>query len=95
MNSTSIHEDAGSVPAVSCGIGCRCGLDLMLLWLWRRPAVIALIRPLGWEPPYASDVAPKSKKRSDYSGLGRYRGSSSVPSLAQWFKGSSIATASV
>ena len=31
-------------------------------WLWHRPAV-ALIRPLGWEPPYAEGVALKSKKK--------------------------------
>ena len=33
----------GSTIAVSCGVGHRCGSDLMLLWLWHRPAVVALI----------------------------------------------------
>ena len=33
--------------------------DLVLLWLWRRLAAIALIRPLAWEPPYATGVALK------------------------------------
>ena len=28
---------------VSCGVGCRRGWDLALLWLWRRPAATALI----------------------------------------------------
>ena len=29
--------------AMSCGVGHRFGLDLTLLWLWRRPAATALI----------------------------------------------------
>ena len=48
--------------AVSSGVGCRRGLDLVLLWLWRRPAAVAPIGPLAWEPPYAAGVALKSKK---------------------------------
>ena len=36
-----------------CGVGCRCSLDLALLWLWHRPAATALIQPLGWELPHA------------------------------------------
>ena len=32
------------------------------VWLWRRLAAVALIPPLAWEPPYAMDVALKSKK---------------------------------
>ena len=43
MNLTSIHEDVGSIPgplsglmntAMSCGVGHRGGLDVVLLWLW-------------------------------------------------------------
>ena len=34
-----------------------------MLWLWRRPTAVALIRPLAWEPPYAVGVALKSKKK--------------------------------
>ena len=52
----------GSGVAVSCSVGHRCGLDAMWLWLWCRLAAIAPIRPLVWEPPYAIDVALKSKK---------------------------------
>ena len=33
---------------MSCGIGCRCGLDPALLWLWCRPVATALIRSLAW-----------------------------------------------
>ena len=47
---------------MSCGVGRRHGLDLVLLWLWRRPAAVAPIRPLAWELPYASGVALKKKK---------------------------------
>ena len=46
-----------------CGIGCRRGLDLVLLWLWCRLAGVAPIRPLAWEPPYAMGVALKWQKR--------------------------------
>ena len=28
-----------------------------MLWLWRRLAAVALIRPQAWEPPYAVSVA--------------------------------------
>ena len=44
---------------MSCGIVCRCDSDLALLWLWCRPAAVALIRPLVWELPYASSIALK------------------------------------
>ena len=46
-----------------CGIGRSLGLDLMLLWLWCRPAAIAPIEPLAWEPPYAAGAALKSRKK--------------------------------
>ena len=38
-------------------------MDLALLWLWCRPAAIALIRPLAWEPPYAAGGALKIQKK--------------------------------
>ena len=47
---------------VSCGVGRRCGSDLALLWRWRRPAAIAPIQPLAWEPPYAAGGALKRQK---------------------------------
>ena len=47
---------------MSCVVGHRRGLDLALLWLWRRPAAIVSIQPLAWEPPYAVSVALKTKQ---------------------------------
>ena len=72
-NQTSIHEDADSIPsltqwvkrssiAASCGVGRRHGWDLALPWLWCRPAAIALIQHLAWEPLYVVGVALKRQK---------------------------------
>ena len=44
---------------MSCGVVRRHSSDLALLWLWRRPAVVALIRPLAWELPCAAGTALK------------------------------------
>ena len=49
---------------MSCGVGCRRGSDLALLWLWRRLVATALIRPLAWEPPYAAGAAQKKAKKT-------------------------------
>ena len=48
---------------MSSGVGCRCGLDPALLWLWNRPVAIAPIRPLDWESPYAMGAALEKAKR--------------------------------
>ena len=48
-----------------CGVGRRHGLNLVLLWLWCRPAAAALIRPLAWEPPYASGAALKKQNKTN------------------------------
>ena len=52
----------GSSVALSCGVDCRCGSDLAFLCLWHRPAAVAPIRPLAWEPPYAAGAALKRQK---------------------------------
>ena len=54
----------GSNVAVSCGVGCKYGLDPSLLWLWYRPTAVALIQPLAWEVPYAAGAALKRKKQN-------------------------------
>ena len=48
---------------MSCGVGRRHGLDLALLWLWRRLATVAPILPLAWEPTYAMGAALKRQKK--------------------------------
>ena len=53
----------GSGVAVRCGGGDRCGLDLVLPWLWCGLAGAALIQPLAWELPHASRVALKRQKK--------------------------------
>ena len=73
-NLTSIHEDVSSIPglakcvkgsvvAMSCGVGHRGSLNPVLLGLWYRPAAMALIHPLAWEPPYVMGRALKKKKK--------------------------------
>ena len=62
---------------MSCGVGCKRDSDLAWLWLWRRPAAVVLIRPLAWEPPYATGAALKSKKKKkirNMSGTGKKAG---------------------
>ena len=48
---------------MNCGVGCKRGLDPVLLWLWPRPTAAALIQLLAWELPYAADKALKRKKK--------------------------------
>ena len=46
-------------------MGRRLDSDLMLLWLWCRPAAVAPTGPLAWEPSYAVGVALKSQKKKE------------------------------
>ena len=46
---------------MSCGVGHRCSSDPEVRWLRYGPAAVAPIRPLAWEPPYATDVTLQSK----------------------------------
>ena len=42
MNPTRNHEIGGLIPGLA-----HCVKDLALLWLWRRPVITSLIRPLA------------------------------------------------
>ena len=48
-----------------CELWCRSQMWLRssIAALWYRPAVLAPIRPLAWQLPYATDVALKKKKK--------------------------------
>ena len=76
MSPASIHMDVGSIPgftlgqgssiAVSYGVGGRHGSDPTLLWLCRKPAGAALIRPIAWELLNATDrCGPKRPKNKN------------------------------
>jgi len=52
---------------MGCGVGRRCGSDPVLLWLWCRPVATALIRPLAWEPPCATEAALEKAKKKEMS----------------------------
>ena len=57
---------------MSCGVGCRCGSDPTMLWLWHRPVATAPIGHLAWESPYAvgvtQEMAKKDKKQKQKLG---------------------------
>ena len=79
---------------VSCGVGCRCGSDPVLLWLWHRPVAAAPIQPLAWEPPYAAGAAQEIATTTTTgvpvvaqwltNPTRNYEVAGSVPALAQW-----------
>ena len=69
-NPTGNHEVVGSILGLAPWVKDPALLsavvwvsDLALLWLWRRPAATALIRPLAWEPPRATGAALEGQKR--------------------------------
>ena len=48
---------------MNCGIGCRLGSDAALLWLWCRPAAVALIRPPSLGTSICRECRPKKEKK--------------------------------
>ena len=75
----------GSGVAVSCGVGCRRGSDLALLWLWCSLA--ALIRLLVWEALYAvSEALKRQKTKRKKKSLRKNKPeSASFVSIWRWF----------
>ena len=67
---------------MSCGVGHRHSLHPALLWLWCRPAAVALTRPLAWEPPYAWGVALKRQKTKKIANV--WNGQTYRSVLIQW-----------
>ena len=73
VQSLALISSLGSGIAMSCDVGRRCSLDPLLPWLWCRPAGVAPIQPLAWEPPYAVDADLKrqrtKKKKNVYTSI--------------------------
>ena len=80
---------------MSCGIGCRHSSDLVLLWLWCRPAAVAPIRPLAWESPYAMGAAQEiattttttkrqKRQKTNKKQNNKKKTNSEFPVVAQW-----------
>ena len=82
----------GSGVAVSCGVSCRLGLDLVWLWLWRRPGAIVPIGPLAWESPYAVAVALKDKKTKKKKKIRQLKDASYCYSFSNMLKNGNILT---
>ena len=55
----SIDEDVGWIPGLAQWV-----IDLVLPWLWCRPAAAALIGPLARELPYVTGAAVKRKRKT-------------------------------
>ena len=64
-NPTRNHKLVGSIPSLDQWVK-----DLALLWLWCRPAAVALIQPLAWELLYASSAVPPTTPQKGNSCYG-------------------------
>ena len=64
------------------------------IWLWCRPAAIAPIQPLAWEPPYAAGAVlkrqktkDKKKKKKKFLSYYQLRGEQCSTGLGEWLPG--------
>ena len=76
-NLTVVHEDAGLIPSptqwvkdlvlLQAAIAGRCGLNLVLLWLWcsLACAAVAPIPPLPWKLPHAKGEERKQERKEE------------------------------
>ena len=73
----SYPQDVGLIPGLAQWIK-----GLVWLWLWRRPAAAALIRPPAGELRYAAGVTLKKEKRKKIPAFKgeRFRGIKYIPS---------------
>ena len=62
INPNRNHEHAGSIPGLDPWLK-----DLVLLWLWCRPAATAPIRHLAWETTHAAGAALERQKKKKNS----------------------------
>ena len=68
---------------MSCGVGPRHSLDLVVLRPWCRLAAAVPIQPLTWELPYGPGMALKKKKNKiKQKELGVVTAAAKVPFLA-------------
>ena len=77
-NPTRNHEVVGLIPGLAqwvndlvlrelwCRLQTRLGSGAA--WLWCRPVATAPIRPLAWEPPYATGAALKRGRKEGREG---------------------------
>ena len=93
MNLTRNHEVAGLIPDLDYVMA------QALLWLRPRLAATVPIRPLAWEPPYASGAAlkrPKTNKQTKKTQKTPkhpttiHKDADLIPHLTQWIKDLSL-----
>ena len=70
---------------MSCGVGRRRSLDMVLLWQCRKLVAAALIRPLAWKLPYATGAIiylnkkEERKEKVEWYEMGERQGADPIP----------------
>ena len=91
-NLTRNHEVVDLIPGlaqwvkdlvlpVSCGVGCKRSSDLALLWLWQRPAAVALIQPLAWN---LHMLQMRTLQKNSSQTLSKLRRGGNTPKVTLW-----------